>query len=573
MAEGGWMTRWNAWVDRCLPTFDGDPDRRWRAHTFLGVTALFLASMPAFAVMHAAAGRWVPATTAMLALGFGPFAVWAIRRFQSVVVPAHAVGAFGTLGVLVTAHAVDGTDSQVVMWLGMLVLLVAIGGGARVGLFWTVAGLIGIWGLFAYDGTAEPSRPRVAQPLDGAISASIGALFAWLVAAVWESGRRASAAEAAQVAEKLRDAQRKALLTERLATIGTLATGVAHEINTPLTYVTLNLDQLAQHLNGGEEGVTLLAEARHGMARLRGIVGQIKTFARADEARVRSVAVRDTIDAALRMVGNQVRLTNRVEIDVEPALRVRANEARLAQVFVNLLQNATDALQGREGGVVMIRGDARGARIRIDVTDNGAGIPADVVGRVFDPFFTTKPVGQGTGLGLSICQGVVLDIGGTISVTSAVGVGTTFRLELPMDLGNSGGDSVPPPNRPDRGTHLRVLVIDDDPVLGRAMKRALRERHSLTVVHSAEDALVQLDGGASFDAIVCDLMMPGMPGWVFADRLGEVRPTLASRTLYVSGGAFTDDARQFVDRVQGQFLAKPYTARELADAIEQLCER
>ncbi|MES1172535.1 MAG: ATP-binding protein [Bacteroidota bacterium] len=239
----------------------------------------------------------------------------------------------------------------------------------------------------------------------------------------------------------------KLIQAERLASMGTLAAGVAHEINNPLTYVMANIGFVAERLHKllpgpadadlarqMEELRAALLEAQEGAIRVRQIVRDLKTLARGDEERYGPVDVRRVIESSIGLVANEIGLKATLVRDLGDVPIVEASESRLGQVLLNLLLNASQAI--KDGHVadneirVGTRTDAAGRAV-ISITDTGAGISAAVMGRIFDPFFTTKPVGVGTGLGLFICHGIVKALGGEIAVESALGRGTTFRVLLP----------------------------------------------------------------------------------------------------------------------------------------------
>jgi C4-dicarboxylate-specific signal transduction histidine kinase len=227
-----------------------------------------------------------------------------------------------------------------------------------------------------------------------------------------------------------------------MASMGTLAAGVAHEINNPLAYVCSNLsfikEQLALETLSPEllpELREVVAETQEGTDRVRAIVQDLKTFARSDEERRGPINVHQSIESALRLVRNELQRTNaRLERDLQPVPALLGNEARLGQVLVNLLVNATQAFPPRSTGNNRVRISTwsdKAKRVVVEVEDNGAGISPEVMQRIFDPFFTTKPVGVGTGLGLAICHTIVQSMGGTIEVRSTLGRGTVFVLSLP----------------------------------------------------------------------------------------------------------------------------------------------
>ena len=225
--------------------------------------------------------------------------------------------------------------------------------------------------------------------------------------------------------------------TERLAAMGTLAAGLAHEINNPLTYVLLQLARASRLVEtlANPELDAALRSAREGAERIRGITSAIRVFTdpEADAISIGPIDIRGPLTAALDVAMHAIRDRARVTTVFPDSAYVTANEGQLAQVFLNLLTNAAQAIpegdpDRHEIRIAIIPGDGR---IAIEISDTGEGIPPGLVGRVFEPFFTTKPVGQGTGLGLSISHNIITAFAGTIAVTSNVGHGSTFRVELP----------------------------------------------------------------------------------------------------------------------------------------------
>jgi PAS domain S-box-containing protein len=237
-----------------------------------------------------------------------------------------------------------------------------------------------------------------------------------------------------------RRTEARLVLADRMASLGTLAAGVAHEINNPLSYVIANLDIAAEELRpmltakAAETFDELVGQAREGADRIRTIVRGLRVFSRADEERRTHLDPRQALDTALNFTRNEIRYRARVVKAYAPIPLVEADEARLTQVFINVLVNAAHAMPAGPSDANQIQlataTDAAG-RATIAITDTGRGMPAEVAAHVFDPFFTTKPVGEGTGLGMSICHGIVTALGGEISVESEVGKGTVVRIALP----------------------------------------------------------------------------------------------------------------------------------------------
>jgi two-component system cell cycle sensor histidine kinase/response regulator CckA len=243
--------------------------------------------------------------------------------------------------------------------------------------------------------------------------------------------------------EALRKSQAQLRMADRLATVGTLSAGVAHEINNPLAYTLANLSYVRDALTRVKEpppGVDLeelrasTAEAIEGAERVRRIVKDMKTLSRMDDERITAVDVEAALDASVNMVAHELRHRAQVVKDYGRVPLVRGNEGRLVQVFLNLLVNAAQAIAGNapDRNEVRLATTMDGpSRVAIEISDTGVGIADEVLPRIFDPFFTTKPVGVGTGLGLSICHSLITAMGGSIEVASKVGVGTRFLILLP----------------------------------------------------------------------------------------------------------------------------------------------
>jgi len=371
--------------------------------------------------------------------------------------------------------------------------------------------------------------------------------------------------------------QERLVLAERMASVGALAAGVAHEINNPLTYLLANLVLLDRALAGPTPPATarkldlreLVAEAREGAERVTQIVRDLHMFARADDDRDQLVDVQRCLEACLQMMANELRHRARVVRDLRPVPPVRANDARLGQVFLNLLVNAAHALpEGREA-VNEVRlaswTDDKGQAI-VEVADNGSGIAPAALRHVFDPFFTTRPVGVGTGLGLAVAHRIVTGFGGDIAVTSEEGRGSTFRVTLPAGRASSSPPAIAPAARAParRG---RVLVVDDEELVGRVIRRALSVAHDVIVTTSAAQALAALDAGPPFDLILCDVMLPETSGVDLHAKLAEKDAEHARRMVFMSGGAFTARARKFLAEIPNPRLEKPFDPALLVELV------
>ena len=365
------------------------------------------------------------------------------------------------------------------------------------------------------------------------------------------------------------------VLADRMASVGTLAAGVAHEINNPLAFILANLEFGLGELRGAgvdAEVLRALEEARDGGLRVREIVRDLKAFSRADTEDRDSVDLRRVLQSALGLAQNEIRHRARLEVDVGDVPLVSGSEHRLGQVLLNLLINAAQAIpEGRidEHEIRVVTGtDARG-RAMVEVRDTGVGIPAEIADRIFDPFFTTKPQAVGTGLGLSICRSIVLALGGEISAESRPGGGTTVRVVLPAATAPSA-EIAPVPAKASPGRRGRVLVVDDEPAVAAAIRRVLASQHEVVVSGSAEDAIEAIRRGERFDAILCDLMMPGMTGMDLHDALAELLPEQASRIVVLTGGAFTERAQEFLDRVPLPRCEKPFDSGDLRELVRKV---
>jgi PAS domain S-box-containing protein len=377
--------------------------------------------------------------------------------------------------------------------------------------------------------------------------------------------------------------------SERLASIGTMAAGTGHEINNPLTYVIANLgfslrglNEIIGNLRGLnvhdedkgrfestmgrlQEVVDALRDADDGAERVRRIVRDLKKFTRVEGDGSGIVELADVLEAAVRMTAHTLRHHARLRKDYGKTPAVEASEGQLAQVFMNVLMNASEAIG---------EGDAEHHEIRIrtytndrgdavvEIRDTGPGIPAQVLPRIFDPFFSTKPVGSGMGLGLAICHSIVASYDGEITAESTVGEGTTFRVVLPPAQPASGTvKTARPSSRPPR--RGRVLVIDDEEALALAISRILRSEHDVTVETDARAALAKIACGETYDAIFCDVMMPNVSGIDVYEALQASAPELAKRIVFMTGGAFSTRARAFLEKVPNVSISKPFTLESI----------
>jgi signal transduction histidine kinase/CheY-like chemotaxis protein len=456
-----------------------------------------------------------------------------------------------------------------------------------------------------------------------------------------------------------RQAEHALRQADRMASLGTLAAGVAHEINTPLTYVVTNLALMAERMAPAAPGAPaeaatrtalearaaeaeetlalarsgldaladltrglpdelrhtfgngltttlyalgmveqqlaalakearatgpldeLLQQAREGAERVRTIVRDLKTFSHPDDDAPKPVDLHRVVRSSINLASVEIRERASLRTEFGAVPYVMGSEARLGQVFINLLVNAAQAIP--EGGAtrheirVTTRTDPAGRAV-VDVSDTGSGIAPDLLGRLFDPFFTTKPVGVGTGLGLSICHGIVTGLGGELSVESEVGRGSTFRVTLPPAPASTvaampaAGPAAPAAPRPKERIG-NILVVDDDALVGDVIRVSLAAEHDVVVVTAASEVLQRIATGERFDLILCDLMMPVMTGMDLHAELERVDPGQASRMVFLTGGAFTPRAREFLSRVTNPKLEKPFDPQALRTFVRDRLTR
>jgi PAS domain S-box-containing protein len=396
---------------------------------------------------------------------------------------------------------------------------------------------------------------------------------------------------------------------DRLASMGMLAASVSHEINNPLASVLFNIDSLAQDLKGLaiavercssalrqkvgdvvfaeivgdgaemlqpaalEDALERAREALEGTQRIREVSRRLGTFSRVESLERSMVDMRSAIESAASMAHNEVRFRARLVKDLGLVPHVWAPEGRLTQVFLNLLVNAAQSIE--EGDVernrIAIRTWAEGGDVFAEVVDSGKGIAPEDLEHIFEPFFTTKGVGVGSGLGLAICKNIVTELGGDLRVESGVGKGSRFVVRLPVssDVGEPRRmKAVSEESQPVvRG---RILVVDDEEAIHRMLTRLLGRDHEIIAAASGEEGRVVLEKDQAFDLILCDLMMPQVSGMELHQWLAQRNPVLAQRVVFITGGAFTPRATEYLASAGNLKIDKPFDHADLKKLIAQL---
>jgi signal transduction histidine kinase len=391
---------------------------------------------------------------------------------------------------------------------------------------------------------------------------------------------------------------------ERLASLARMAAGVAHQINNPLTVVLANAELVTRELERRRDGVAqpgaeasadrqrldetiqVQTELRLAAQRIARIVANIQFFCQPSSPPSARADVRRAIERALRQTTTDLSGCARVIQDLRPVPKVKTSDAHLTEVMKQLLLNAAQAIEARSGAPNEIRIHTRLAedgQVLIEVADTGCGLSPEVQRRMFEPFFTTKPLGAGTGLGLSICHGIVASAGGRLSLEARPEGGAQVSVLLPSVESASGQMSVvprlgtfaarsprlrlPSAKRLSR-EQRRILMVDDEPMLLRSVRRLLPE-YEIVCVESAKKALALLDAGRPFDLIVSDVMMPEMSGIDFYEELCARYPDEARRVVFVTGGALGHHVGNFLGSVPNMRLEKPFAAADLRRVIEQ----
>ncbi len=369
---------------------------------------------------------------------------------------------------------------------------------------------------------------------------------------------------------------------ERMAAVGTLAAGVAHEVNNPLAYVVANIAFMMEQMPRLDAGSVArlrpeleeaLFEAQQGVERVRQIVSDLKTFTRSEDQDER-VDLRSVVASTLKMARPSLRHSAELVTEYAPAPAVKANASRLAQVLLNLLVNASQAGEKTQDHTLTVRvsvDSTPAGEARVRVTDNGRGIPPDVLPHVFEPFFTTKPVGVGTGLGLSVCHNIIDKYGGRIGIESQEGEGTTVSLVLPPAPRDFA------PLRSSTALHAvkmkryRILLVDDDPLVLKSMQRLLR-RHDVHTVPGGAEALELLGQDSAFDIILCDLMMPDVTGMDVYEQLAAQGDGLERRIVFLSGGAVTARAQSVLASAPNLRFEKPVDPKRIELMLQSAVE-
>lgn len=373
-----------------------------------------------------------------------------------------------------------------------------------------------------------------------------------------------------------RAAELQLAAADRLATIGTMAASVAHEINNPTAAILVNLELAARSIAGrGDLGelAQLLEDACEAADRVQMIAQDMRLLSRGADEQLEAVELQRVVDTTLRLANHQTQHRTRVVVSMERGLPlVRAHQGRLGQVLLNLIVNAAQAVpEGHEFDsritIACKRRDQ--AFVELSVSDTGAGMSEEVLRRLFTPFFTTKPAAHGTGLGLAICQRIIATCGGTIEVESEVGFGSTFRVVLPVATAEPeetlGPASEPPPS----SGGARLLVVGHDTRITQNLARSLRANHDISIAYSCRAALGLLRGGERFDLILCEAALPDMPGTALYDTLEHELPEAARRITFLVNAGASARVQRALERIPNPKLVQPVAPEAVVELVER----
>ncbi len=398
---------------------------------------------------------------------------------------------------------------------------------------------------------------------------------------------------------------RRVTATDKFTAVGQLSTGIAHEINNPISFIIANAEyvqvvlekvirdhcdraSVPGHLEehdclasfGGTSGIedlcTALADIRDGGIRIRDVVRDLRGMVRGDDGTKEPFLLSDSVHAALRICAAQIRPVAEPSIEIDSQLVVMGCRGLMSQVFVNLFLNAVYAIREQKTpkGRLVIKGFCDQGEAIVEVTDNGAGMSPKQLARIFEPFYTTKPIGEGTGLGLPTSRDIIKWHGGEMRVHSTVGEGTTFKITLPsVDMNSSAitGEATPQPPTFAKDTcdRLRVLVVDDEPSICRSFVRSLSELE-IVPANSGPAALQILRDDQEFAAILSDVVMPEMSGMAFLQAIEDRYPDLAKKFIFMTGSVGYADIGAYAKTRCVQVLEKPVDMTVLREALRAL---
>ncbi|NLE90154.1 MAG: response regulator, partial [Dehalococcoidales bacterium] len=371
--------------------------------------------------------------------------------------------------------------------------------------------------------------------------------------------------------QELRD---RAEVSSRLAAIGEMAAGIAHEINNPLTGVIGFSELLSQE----DLPPDLAQHVRYiidGSNRVKDIVKRLLTFARQNKPFKTRTDIHELIDNTVAM-RNYILETSNIEVVKEYELNlpwVTVDPGQIQQVFLNLIVNAEYAIKkAHDGGKLIIATRQEGSEITISFQDNGTGMDGETISSLFQPFFTTKEPGEGTGLGLALSHSIIQSHGGSIDVASKPGKGSTFTIRLPLIKSDPEPEvkaaAVEPSSSPISSGN--ILVVDDEASIRAFIKKVLHgQGYTVTVADTPYDALEKIKSNR-YDAMLIDMRMPGMSGKELYEKMQSDIPSASSRMIFITGDTSDLTTREFLKKESLHCVSKPFTKKELLATLNEV---
>jgi PAS domain S-box-containing protein len=402
--------------------------------------------------------------------------------------------------------------------------------------------------------------------------------------------------ERMEIEKQRRILERRLYQADKLASLGQITAGIAHDINNPLAWAISNLSLLeayiaplqklvseyrGQGIKSGsgadaeilkeidENLIDLVKESVQGVRRIRDIIRDLKMFSRIDVAQEAMTDINEALETSLRMVRNQVDQRAKLVKKYDKLPETYINFGKIGQVFLNLLTNAVRSFETLdvEQNVITLRTWAEGDEIFAGIRDNGRGIPPELQQKIFEPFYTGSTSEGGTGLGLTIAMDALKILGGGLELSSEVGVGTEFTVRIPVlpclnDLVKVAEKkpSVPPLHRP------KILIVDDEAALVRSLKRSLARRWNVLTACSVDDA-VKILAETSVEAILCDVMIPGKSGTTLFAQTKKLYPGLERRIIFMTGGVFAEQEKAVLDNISNPIIEKPFDMEEIENLL------
>ena len=370
--------------------------------------------------------------------------------------------------------------------------------------------------------------------------------------------------------------QQELQLASRLATIGEMAAGIAHEINNPLTGV-IGFAQLLMKKDIPDDirkDVEIIYDGAH---RVASVTSNMLTFARQYKGKRESTDINDIIETTLAMRAYEMESSNiKVNTKLDPELPwTIADASQLQQVFLNIILNAeTEMITAHGGGNLLVETERIDNAIRVSIKDDGPGIARKNLEKIFDPFFTTRDVGEGAGLGLSVCHGIVTGHRGKIYAESKLGKRATFIVELPIvTKAKQLKLAEPAAAEPKRISGARILVVDDDTIVQQFLTEILsEEEHEVEIIDNGDDTLERLES-EDYDVILLDVKLPGMSGIEIYKHLQKKAKPLARRVIFITGDVMGKETMAFLSRTRASYITKPFDAEKLKKDIRRMLNK